>query len=51
VPIPWLDGGNDDGTWIGMSVLDDIQSNAEAAHGSFDEAKTLVSGRRTRRAN
>ena len=25
-----------------MSVLDDIQSNAEAAHGSFDEAKTLV---------
>ena len=25
-----------------MSVLDDIRSNAEAAHGSFDEAKTLV---------
>jgi hypothetical protein len=25
-----------------MSVLSDIRSNADAAHGSFDEAKTLV---------
>jgi hypothetical protein len=34
--------GADDGTGSGMSVLDDIRSNAEAAHGSFDDAKTLV---------